>query len=153
MGKVYRLKQERFFPLNRQGTCSRFYWQVINWYCAKKCLVAICLAWNVAHWHSMTKEVWNLLKETLIKGKPDGFVFFWGRLPEKGGSIFHGGRSCDLHRNYGMVIILLSLLLNCDHLILKLHQKKRQLSWWRMAFYWQIQSWKCARTECCSCSI
>ena len=38
----------------------------------------------------MTEEVWNLLEETLVKEKPGGFVFFWGRLPEKGAQIFGG---------------------------------------------------------------
>ena len=42
----------------------------------------------------------------------------------KGGSIFLGG-GYDLHRNYGMVVILLSLLSNYDNLTLKLHQEKR----------------------------
>ena len=32
---------------------------------------------------------------------------------------------CDLHRNYGMVVILLSFLCNYDNLPLKLHQGKR----------------------------
>ena len=32
---------------------------------------------------------------------------------------------CDLHRNYGMVVILLSFLCNYDNLTLKLHQEKR----------------------------
>ena len=31
---------------------------------------------------------------------------------------------CDLHRNYGMVVILLSFLCNYDNLTLKLHQGK-----------------------------
>ena len=31
----------------------------------------------------------------------------------------------DLHRNYGMVVILLSFLCNYDNLTLKLHQEKR----------------------------
>ena len=31
---------------------------------------------------------------------------------------------CDLHRNYGMVVILLSLLCNYDNLTIKLHQGK-----------------------------
>ena len=87
------------------------------------------------------------------QGEAWRFCIFLRQTARKGGSNFHGGRSCDLHRNYGVVIILLSLLVNYDHLILKLHQKKRQLPWWRMAFYWQIQSWKCVRNECCSCSI
>ena len=38
---------------------------------------------------------------------------------EKGGSIFLGMRDCDLHRNYIMVVILLSLLFSYDNLILK----------------------------------
>ena len=41
----------------------------------------------------------------------------------KGGIIFLGG--CDLHRNYGMVVTLLSFLCNYDNLTLKLHQEKR----------------------------
>ena len=32
---------------------------------------------------------------------------------------------CDLHRNYVMVVILLSFLCNYDNLTLKLHQEKR----------------------------
>ena len=32
---------------------------------------------------------------------------------------------CDFHRNYGMVVILLSFLCNYDNLTLKLHQEKR----------------------------
>ena len=32
---------------------------------------------------------------------------------------------CDLHRNYGMVVILLSFLCNYDNLTLKLNQGKR----------------------------
>ena len=39
------------------------------------------------------------------------------------GTIFVG--RCDLHRNYGMVVILLSFLCNYDNLTLKLHQEKR----------------------------
>ena len=48
--------------------------------------------------------------------------FLWG-LPEKGAQFFLGG--CDLYRNYGMVIILLSFLCNYDNLTLKLHPGKR----------------------------
>ena len=40
------------------------------------------------------------------------------------GLSFYWGKGCDLHRNYGMVVILLSLLCNFDHLTLKLHQEK-----------------------------
>ena len=43
-------------------------------------------------------------------------------LLEKGAQFFLGG--CDLHRNYGMVVILLSFLCNYDNLTLKLHQEK-----------------------------
>ena len=32
---------------------------------------------------------------------------------------------CDLHRNYGMAVILLSFLCSYDNLTLKLHHKKR----------------------------
>ena len=49
--------------------------------------------------------------------------FFWGELPEKWAQFFLGG--CDLYRNYGMVVILLSFLCNYDNLSLKLHQEKR----------------------------
>ena len=44
-------------------------------------------------------------------------------MPGKGAQLFLGG--CDLHRNYGMVVILLSFLCNYDNLTLKLHQEKR----------------------------
>ena len=81
--------------------------------------------WNVTHWHSMAEETWNNLEETLVKWKSGGLVFFWGRLLEKGSSIFLWVKGCDLHRNYSMVVILLSLIFNYDNLILKLHQKKR----------------------------
>ena len=49
------------------------------------------------------------------------FVFFSGRLPEKGAQFFLGG--CD-HRNCGMVVILLLLICISDNLTLKLHQGK-----------------------------
>ena len=51
-------------------------------------------------------------------------LYFLRRTARKGGSIFLGG-GYDLHRNYGMVVILLSFLCNYDNLILKLHQEKR----------------------------
>ena len=44
-------------------------------------------------------------------------------MQEKRGQSFLGG--CDLHRNYGMAVILLSFLCNYDNLTLKLHQEKR----------------------------
>ena len=49
--------------------------------------------------------------------------FFWGELPEKWAQFFLGG--CDLYRNYGMVVILLSFLCNYDNLTLKLDQERR----------------------------
>ena len=44
---------------------------------------------------------------------------------KRGAQFFLGGRDkgCGLHRNYVMVVILLSLLFNYDNLIFKLHQK------------------------------
>ena len=59
----------------------------------------------------------------LLNGDTGGFVFFWGGLPGKGLQLFLVG--CDLHRNYGIVVILLSFLCNYDNLTLKLHQEKR----------------------------
>ena len=59
----------------------------------------------------------------LLNWGPYGFEFFWGRLPEKGAQFFLAG--CDLHSNYGMVVILLSFLFNYNNLTLKLHQKKK----------------------------
>ena len=44
-------------------------------------------------------------------------------MQEKGAQFFLG--RCDLHRNYDMVVILLSFLCNYDNLTLKLHQGKR----------------------------
>ena len=58
----------------------------------------------------------------LLNGHPGDFEFFWGGLPEKGAQFFLG---YDLHRNYGMVVILLSFHCNYDNLTLKLHQEKR----------------------------
>ena len=51
-------------------------------------------------------------------------LYFLRWTARKGSSIFLGG-GYDLHRNYGMVVILLSFLCNCDNLKLKLHQEKR----------------------------
>ena len=51
-------------------------------------------------------------------------LYFLRRSAKKGGSIFLG-EGYDLHRNYGMVVILLSFLCNYDNLTLKLHQGKR----------------------------
>ena len=46
-----------------------------------------------------------------------------GRLPGKGAQLSLGGGG-DLHRDYGLVVILLSFLSNYDNLTLKLHQEK-----------------------------
>ena len=51
---------------------------------------------------------------------------FLRQTARKGGSTFLGG--CDLYRNYGMVVILLSFLCNYDNLTLKIHHKKRSYS-------------------------
>ena len=51
-------------------------------------------------------------------------LYFLRQAARKGGSNFLW-RGCDLHRNYGLVVILLSFLCNCDNLALKLHQEKR----------------------------
>ena len=52
-----------------------------------------------------------------------GVGFFCGWMQEKRGQSFLGG--CDLHRNYGVAVILLSFLCNYDNLTVKLHQEKR----------------------------
>ena len=57
-----------------------------------------------------------------LNGDPRGFVFFQGGVSGKGAQLFL--RGCDLHRNYGMVVIL-SFLCNYDNLTLKLHREKR----------------------------
>ena len=59
----------------------------------------------------------------LLNGYPYGFEFFSGGLPEEGAQFFLGG--CDVHRNCGMLVILLSFLYNYDIVALKLHQGKR----------------------------
>ena len=69
------------------------------------------------------RESLNFFRGMLLNGHPGGFVFFSGGLTEKGAQFFLGG--CDLHRNCGMVVILLSFLYNYDNLTLKLHQGKR----------------------------
>ena len=50
-------------------------------------------------------------------GKGGSTFFFWGGGGE--------GEGCDLYRNYGMVVILLSFLCNYDNLTLKLQHEKR----------------------------
>ena len=60
-------------------------------------------------------------------------LYFLRRTARKGGSIFLGG-GYDLHRNYGMVVILLSFLCNYDNLTLKLHHEKRSYPNERLLF-------------------
>ena len=50
-------------------------------------------------------------------------LYFLRRTARKGGLIFLGG--CDLHKNYGMIVILLSFRCNYDNFTVKLHQGKR----------------------------
>ena len=50
-------------------------------------------------------------------------MYFRGGLSGKGSQLFLG--RYDLHRIYGLVVILLSFLCNYDNLTLKLHQEKR----------------------------
>ena len=86
----------------------------------------------------------NFFNRILLNGHPGGFVFFWGGLPEKGAQFFLGG--CDLHRNYGMGVILLSFLCNYDSFSLKLHQGKccyPDEGW--LFIGGPIHSWKCTR--------
>ena len=67
----------------------------------------------------------NFLKSTIFPGKLEfkgGSIFHWGG---EGGRRVEGWAGCDLHRNYGIVVILLSFLCNYDNLTLKLHQRKR----------------------------
>ena len=66
-------------------------------------------------------DILNFSRRMLLNGGP--CEFFRDGLPEKRAQFFLGG--CDLHRNYGMVVILLSFPCNYDNLALKLHQEKR----------------------------
>ena len=50
-------------------------------------------------------------------------LYFLRPTAKKAGSVFRNG-GYALHRNYGMVVILLSFC-NYDNLTLKLHQEKR----------------------------
>ena len=58
----------------------------------------------------------------LLNGHPGGFVFFETDCHKRRLSFSWG--AYDLHRNYGMVVILLSFC-SYDNLTLKLHQEKR----------------------------
>ena len=69
-------------------------------------------------WCEMLQISWPLkfskfIRGILLNGDPGGFVLFRDGLPEKGGHFFLGGS--DLHRNYGMIVILLSFLFNYDN--------------------------------------
>ena len=57
----------------------------------------------------------------LLNGHPGGFVFFETDCHKRRLSFSWG--AYDLHRNYGMVVILLSFC-SYDNLTLKLHQEK-----------------------------
>ena len=62
----------------------------------------------------------------LLNGDPGALaLYFLRQTARKGGSTFLAGVGCDLHRNYGLVVILLSFLCNYENLTLKLHQEKR----------------------------
>ena len=50
-------------------------------------------------------------------------LYFLRQTARKGSSIFLGG-GYDLHRNYSIIVILLSFLCNYGNLTLKLHQEK-----------------------------
>ena len=58
-------------------------------------------------------------------------------LPGKWAQLFLG--ECDLHKNYGMVVILLSFPCNFDNLTLKLHQEKRSYTDERWLFIGRIK--------------
>ena len=61
----------------------------------------------------------------LLKWGSWWLCIFSGRLPGKEAQLFFGGGRGDLHRDYGLVVILLFFLCNYDNLTLKLHQEKR----------------------------
>ena len=65
-------------------------------------------------------------------------LHFLRRTARKGGSIFLVG-GYDLHRNYDMVVILLSFLCNYDNLTLKLYQEKRSYPDERWLFIGRIK--------------
>ena len=65
-------------------------------------------------------------------GHPGGFVFFKADCQKRGLNFSWWGY--DLHRNYGMVVILLPFLCNYDNLTLKLQQEKRSYPFERRLF-------------------
>ena len=117
MEKLYRLGQQTFLPLHRQLTL--FYQQVMNLHSAKKKQKPHLF--NVEWCKLHDRWTLKLFREMLLNGDIGGFVFFLGDCQERGLNL--SLRGCDLHRNYGMVVILLSFLCNYDNLTLKLHQK------------------------------
>ena len=58
----------------------------------------------------------------LLKWGSWWLCIFSDRLPGKGAQLFFGWVGGDLHRDYGLVVILLSFLSNYDNLTLKSHQ-------------------------------
>ena len=129
MGKVSGLDNRHFFPLYKQFTL--FY--LINLYSAKKLKPQI---FNKECCKFHDRGSLKFFRRMLLNEHPGGFVFFWGWLPEKGAQFFLGG--CDLHRNCGMVVILLPFHYNYDNLTLKSHQGKRSYSEEGWLFIWQI---------------
>ena len=64
-------------------------------------------------------------------------LYFLRQTARKGGSTFLG--KCDLHRNYGIAVILLFFLCNYDNLTLKLYQEKRSYPDERWLFIGRIK--------------
>ena len=116
MGKVLDWDNRRFFPLYKQFTL--FY--LTNLYSAKKKKPHM---FNVECSKLYDRGSLKFFSGVLLNGYLGGFVFFFRWTSRKGGWIFLGG--CDLHRNCGMVAILLSFLYNYDNLTLKLQHGKR----------------------------
>ena len=77
---------------------------------------------NVECWKLHGRRILKIFRGMLLNRDYCG-LFFRGGLPERGLNFSWGG--CDLHRNCGMVVILLSFLCNYDNLTLILHQEKR----------------------------
>ena len=70
--------------------------------------------WNVTNF--MTDEVWNFFRGMLLNEHPGNF----GGLPKKGVNFPWG---MWLHKNYCMVVILLSFLCNYDNVTLNYIRK------------------------------
>ena len=63
----------------------------------------------------------------LLNGHAGGFAFFLRRTARKSKVAQFFLRGCDLHRNYGMAVILLSFLCNYDNLDTNITSGKTQL--------------------------